>query len=103
MNRQQAHMEQVVALVLLAYSLGVLIGERLRDEWCAETPMRHARARRGVRALVQAARRKWRTYSGLFVLLKLPLDWTPARFKRVLRQARAQFRALLCPPVRSFV
>ena len=104
MNKQQAHMEQTVALLLLAYGLGVLIGERLRDAWASPgTARRTTHARRVARALATAARHKWQRYSGLFVLLKLPLGWPAQRFKRLLRQTATDFRALLFPPVPSLV
>lgn len=32
MNKQQAAMEKMVALVLLAFSIGLLVGEELRDQ-----------------------------------------------------------------------
>jgi len=50
MNKGQVNMEKMVALVMLAYSIGLLMGEELRN-----------RVYKG---------RKWKLYSGLFVLLK---------------------------------
>jgi len=31
MNKRREHMEKVVALMLLAYAIGLLVGEALRD------------------------------------------------------------------------
>jgi DDE family transposase len=104
MNKQHAAMEQVIALVLLAFSLGALIGEQFKDEWCTEQPSaKRAQVRRGTRARAKAARRKRQCYSGPFILLKLKLSWSAARVKRIVRQAYQQFKTLLFPPVRSFV
>ncbi len=104
MNQQHAMMEQVIALVLLAFSLGTLIGEQFKDEWCAEqSSTQRTPARRGPRARAQAAQRKRQRYSGLFILLKLKLSWSAARVKRIVRKAYHQFMTLLFPPVRTFI
>jgi len=50
MNKKQVNMEKMVAMMLIAYSIGFLIGEQIRD-----------RAYTG---------KKWKLYSGLFILLK---------------------------------
>jgi hypothetical protein len=50
MNKKQENMEKMIALLMLAYVIGYLVGEEIRD-----------RAYTG---------NKWRSYSGLFVLLK---------------------------------
>ena len=52
MNKSQKNMEQTVALVLIAYAIAVLVGEALRDQ------------------LFPPTSKKWRTCSGLFILLK---------------------------------
>jgi len=102
MNKQQTQMEKMVALVLLAFSLGVLVGEQTRDELyglCADPPERLAQPIQDKPTLYQS--RKWRLYSGLFILLKHKLDLTQDKIQRIFRAALAQFILLLRYPVRT--
>ena len=106
MNKQQVHMEQMVALVLLAFSLGLLLGERLRDALYAEpvepgtaVPL-EARVP-GQPGLRQG--RKWRLYSGLFVLLKQKIDLPLEQLRTVFRVVLKSFRQLVHHPVRTYV
>lgn len=54
MNKRQANLEKLIALVLIAYAIGLLVGEQLRDQ-------------------VYGSGEKRELYSGLFVLLKQQL------------------------------
>jgi DDE family transposase len=101
MNKQQDQMEQVMALVLLAYGLGSLLGAQCKEAWCAEAPA--ASASRRSRQQAKAVRRKRNRYSSLFVLLKLNLPWPTSRFRSLVRQAYHHFHNLLFPPVLTFV
>jgi len=104
MNKQQEQMEQVMALVLLAFSLGTLLGAQFKEAWCAETPATASKSTaRMSRAQAKAARRKRQRYSGLFVLLKLNLHWPTSRVQPLIRQTLQQFQDLLFPPVPTFV
>ena len=102
MNKQQDQMEQVMALVLLSYSLGPLLGAQFKEAWCAEPPPTTAAPRRS-RKQAKAARRKRQRYSSLFVLLKLNLHWPTDCVQRLVRQTLHQFQNLLFPPVLTFV
>ena len=53
----------MVALVLIAYAIGLVFGESLRSHSFPET------------------HRKWKIYSGLFVLLKFNLILQPQKYK----------------------
>ena len=101
MNKQQEQMEQVMALVLLAYSLGSLLGAQFKEAWCAEAPA--AATSRRSRQQANARRRKRQRYSSLFVLLKLNLPWSASRFRSLVRQTYHDFHNLVFPPVRTFV
>jgi hypothetical protein len=80
MNKRRAWMEKMVALVLIAYTLALILGELLRCH------------------LFPEGTRKYRLYSGPFVFLKL----MPALSSPVLSQARAFFSQLVFP-VRTHV
>ena len=104
MNKQQAHMEQMVALVLLAYVLALFWGEALRDITYGQlapediTPQSFFADPRSV-----SDRSKWKHYSGLFVLLKQRLR-VPLELLQRLRQPVLQaFALLIFGNVRSFV
>jgi hypothetical protein len=81
MNRRQDYMEQMAALTLLAYTVGVLVGETLRDM------LYHGSA-------------KWRHYSGLFVLLKQAHRLPPRQLNAAIAHAQQAFAVLICPPLR---
>ena len=71
MNKQLRHLEQMIALTLITYVLGLWLGEALRDVIYAQVPidqlpetlLNHSSSNLKVHP-------KWLLYSGLFVLLK---------------------------------
>lgn len=104
MNQKQTLLEKMLALVMLAYSIGLVVGEQTRDSLygiSAHSAPPSAQAIPDKPALKQS--RKWQLYSGLFVLLKHNLPLSLSRFRRILRRALAQFVALLNYPVRTLV
>lgn len=105
MNQHQAKMEQMVALVMLAYTLGVLVGEELRDVLFGAPPAPHpARSRTSQPPHpLRIPSPKWKLYSGLFLLLKQKLDVSPAELNQVVRTAVDRFRRMVQYPVRTFV
>jgi Transposase DDE domain len=106
MNKRQVHMGKMVALLLLAFSIGLWCGEALRDELYGPAPQprttskpsgghrRHAPPRIGHR---------WKLYSGLFVLRKQKIELPAARWKQVLKAARDSFMQLVYHPVRTYI
>lgn len=104
MNKQQAAMEKMVALVLLAFSIGVLVGEEIRDELygvTAEQAPAEAKAIPDKPARYQS--RKWRLYSGLFIVLKRKVELSAQQIQQILRAAITYFVELLRYPVRTHV
>lgn len=106
MNKGQAQMEKMVALVMLAFSLGLLTGEGLRDALYTEpaesgTPVPLAERVPGQPNLRQG--RKWKLYSGLFILLKQKITLSEEQLKSVFRSALQAFRQLVQHPVRTLV
>ncbi len=107
MNKRQVLMEKMVALVLLAFSIGIWVGERLRDEVYGPAPETTTKPpqKKGRRPATRGPRlgRKWRRYSGLFVLLKQKLDLPADRLRPLIREARESFIRLVYHPVRTYV
>jgi hypothetical protein len=106
MNKQQQIMEKMLALLLLVFAIGLLIGEAIRDHLYGE--------RMAVDEIVSQQERipgsphlkkgkKWKRYSGLFVLLKQ--KWSiPAQELRKLQQtALTIFMAMVSYPVPTYV
>jgi len=91
MNRQRLWMERTMGLVLLAYAMGYLAGELLRDlAWGNESPPKRIEDWHKP----QQPRRAWYRYSGLFTLLraKPPLSRAQRqRWRRLLSQLPVLF------------
>jgi hypothetical protein len=84
MNKKQINMERMVALVVLAYTIGLLIGEQIRDK-------------------VHGGSKKWKQYSGLFMLLKRKIRLTREAFAHVLDCAYMIFTRIVLGNVRTLV
>ena len=92
MNKHQDYMEQMIALVLLAFSIAFLIGEAVRDRIYGPPPSGK-----------QEPGKRWRLYSGLFIILrqKIPLD--RMEWRCLLHEVLAHFSCLLFGNVRTYV
>jgi len=104
MNKQQAYMEQMVALVLLAYVLALFWGEALRDvTYGAVDP--HDITPQSLFAYPRPVsdRSKWNHFSGLFVLLKQRLRVSLDLLQRLRKPVAQAFALLIFGNVRSFV
>ena len=78
MNKRRDHMEKMVALLLIAYAIGLWLGETLRA------------------TLFPEGSRKHKLYSGLFVLLKLKLTMPRQDFLPISSLALSSFTNLVC-------
>ena len=84
MHQKRHWMEQMVSLTLIAYAIGLVLGETLRSHMFPETS------------------RKRKLYSGLFVLLKLRLSLHYQEFRKISFLALQTFHSIALP-VRTFV
>ena len=106
MNKQQIYMEKMIALLLLVFTIGLLVGEELRDLLYGEPitqdePVADKDRIPGVPTLKKG--KKWKRYSGLFVLLKQKWTLSHDQKESVLNTAFASFQSLVLPHVRTFV
>jgi len=106
MNKQQVYMEKMVSLLLLTFTIGLLVGEELRDllygEPIAENePVDAKELIPGSPSLKKG--KKWKRYSGLFVLLKQKWTLSHEQKTAVLDAALTTFRGLVYPNVRTLV
>ncbi len=104
MNKHQSQMEQMVALTLLAYVVGLLFGEALRDVTYAKVQPADVT----FAGLLTVPRNdqlssKWKHYSGLFILLKHQLRISPDTFKLLHLPVLQAFSCLVFGNVRTFV
>jgi hypothetical protein len=107
MNKQQVYMEKMVALLLLVFTIGLLVGEELRDllygEPMAEDELEIDHSDRIPGDPTRKKGKKWKRYSGLFVLLKQKWTLTQDQKAAVLLAAFTTFQRLIHPHVRTFV
>ncbi len=93
MSKSQLNMEKMIAMLLIAYAVGLLVGEAIRDQmYGAMTNKRSAKL--------------WQLYSGLFVLLKQKMRLAAAALRILIRQVQQSFALLVTgenQPVRTHV
>ena len=93
MNKSQHNLEQTIALLMIAYAIGLFVGEALRDQlFPPPSP--------GLQPLRTCPRQ---LYSGLFILLKFKARLAAAVIASAIQHAMQAFLALLPYPVRTHV
>ena len=104
MNKSQHHMEQMATLVMLAFTIGFLSGEAVRDELygAPDTPQTETTGSTAAKTAQSKARRKWQLYSGLFIVLKRKITLSKKRLRQLQDQVVSAFAELVLPlPVRT--
>lgn len=96
MNKSQENMEKMVALLLIAYAIGLLVGESLRDQMYGGPPPASAR-------FPSHSGKRWKLYSGLFVLIKQKIWLSDAVLEQLITTVLRTFTCLVRGDVRSFV
>jgi hypothetical protein len=104
MNKKQSLLEQMIALCLLAYTIGVWLGEAIRDVAFGNLDVALVPDALLTKPSVDAnAHPKWLLYSGLFILLKQKLRLSRKQIDAVSQAAASAFAVLISGDVRSFV
>ncbi|GIV64760.1 MAG: hypothetical protein KatS3mg046_020 [Bellilinea sp.] len=106
MNKKQVYMEKMIALLLLTFSVGLLVGEALRDLLYAEPIADDEQVPENERIPGQShlkKGKKWKRYSGLFVLLKQKCPISDDQLAEVIQTAFLAFINLTTPYVRTYV
>jgi hypothetical protein len=104
MNKKQVLLEQVIALSLLAYVVGVWFGEAIRDVTYGMLAIDQLpQALLNKPAVDPNAHPKWLLYSGLFVLLKQKLRLSEEQVNVIAQAAAGAFASLIFGDVRTFV
>lgn len=99
MNKRQENMEKMVAMLLLVYAIALLIGEGLRDRLYGSPNQ----LQENVDVVLHKTGKKWRRYSGLFILLKQKWWLPPREWQSIVKEALASFVAIVRPTVLTHV
>ncbi len=104
MNKKQAMLEQMIALTLIAYVVGVWLGEAIRDVVYGQVSFSQLSESLLVGPQVDVnSHPKWLLYSGLFVLLKQKVRLSRREFDKLSRITANSFATLLFDDVRLSV
>jgi len=106
MNKQQVYMEKMLALLLIVFTIGLIVGEGMRDYLYGEIVTDYDAVPENERIPGNPNKKmgkKWKRYSGLFVLLKQKWSISKRDFYTILRDAFATFLLLVQHPVRTYV
>jgi len=99
-------MEKMLALLLLTFTIGLLVGEQIRDFLYGE-PLTDGEQIPDKERIPDAPSlrkgKKWKRYSGLFVLLKQKWSISVEQKDIILSTAFDTFLALVQHPVRTYV
>jgi hypothetical protein len=104
MNKHQHHLEQMIALTLIAYNLGMWFGEALRDVTYGHIKPSQIKLSLAGKLKVDLKKYpKWSIYSGLFVLLKQKLRISLDELRLIIQEAEKAFTDLIIGNVRTCV
>jgi hypothetical protein len=106
MNKQQKIMEKMVALLLLTFTIGLLVGEGLRDHLYGERIGEQEQIPEKERipgAPHKKKGKKWKRYSGLFILLKQKWSVSAKDWQTISSTALEAFMTLVRLPVPTHV
>lgn len=104
MNKHQHHLEQMIALTLIAYNLGMWCGEALRDVTYGHIKPSQIKLSLAGKLKVDLKKNpKWLIYSGLFVLLKQKLRISKDELRLITQEAEKAFTDLIIGNVRTCV
>lgn len=104
MNKQKVYMEKMVAMVFIAYCIGFLLGEKIRDILYGinkDMSKKKKWGRKKQRTEIRS--RKWKLYSGLFVLLKHKIPLSQEAIENIMIEVLELFHMIVRGNVRSCV
>jgi hypothetical protein len=105
MNKSQENMEKMVALLLMTYTIGLLVGEALRDQMYGtpQPPQETAASSPSASSPAKSKGKRWGLYSGLFILLKQKILLSRAALEQLVLTVLQSFAQLVRGYVRTFV
>jgi hypothetical protein len=105
MNKSQDNMEKMVALLLIAYAIGLLVGETLRDFTYGfpDQLLLTSESCTNDFSITLRKGKRWKLYSGLFVLIKQKLLLSQAVLSLAIQNVLQAFAILVSADVRTYV
>jgi hypothetical protein len=97
MNKRQLNMEKMLALLVLVYAIAMLVGECVRDYLYGEPVGQQETL--APEAMQRKKGKKWKRYSGLFVLLKQKWSIPTKERHALVSKALALLSAIVRCPV----
>jgi transposase len=104
MNLKQDYMEKMIALLLLIFPIGLLLGEELRDFLYAEPIAAEDQVPKKELVpgtLDRKKGKKWKRYSGLFILLRQKWFLSNEQQNAIYQTVLLSFTSLVQCPVRT--
>ena len=104
MNQKQEYMEKMIALLLLIFPIGLLLGEGLRDLLYGEpiSEGEQVPERDQVPGVPHCKKgKKWKRYSGLFILLRQKWLLSQKQQSKISQEVLLSFTSLVQCPVRT--
>lgn len=103
MNKKQRNMEKMIAMVLISYSIGVLVGESLRDLIYGPEQPPSPVDEDSIESVLPPKRQKRDLYSGLFILLKRKINVASELLQTLVQTVLNAFAAMVRGDVRTLV
>ncbi|RPI82632.1 MAG: hypothetical protein EHM41_17900 [Chloroflexi bacterium] len=106
MNKQQPIMEKMLALLFLVFAIGLLIGEGLWDHLYGGLIGEQQAVPEKERIPGSPFRKKgkkWKRYSGLFILLQQNWSLSANEWQELVSTALSSFMTMVQHPVRTHV
>jgi len=106
MNKQQPIMEKMLALLFLVYAISLLVGEGLRDHLYGELLGEQQAVPEKERipgCPFRKKGKKWKRYSGLFILLKQKWSLSAHEWQKLVSAALSSFTSMVQHNVRTHV
>jgi hypothetical protein len=106
MNKLQPIMEKMLALLLLVFAIGLLVGESLRDHLYGELIQEQEQVpeKDGIPgSTFRKKGKKWKRYSGLFILLKQKWSLSASEWQEIVTAAWTPFQTMVQHPVPTHV
>jgi hypothetical protein len=101
MNKKQTNLEKMIAMVLISYTIGYLVGESLRDLIYGPEKAPGPEGNRAGDEVLSPKRVKRSLYSGLFILLKQKIDLGAEVLLALVQQVQRVFVSLVLGDVRT--
>ena len=103
MNKKQVNLEKMIAMVMISYTIGCLVGESMRDAIYGPETTASPAEDGGDSATEKPKREKRSLYSGLFILLKQKIGLAMEVLEALVHGVQRAFVCMVLGDVRTLV